>query len=102
MALRLRTSAIAALMMVASGSAIATEADYRCSNGTQLRAVFSPPDQAPGQVTLTIEGSPTPLVLPQTVSADGGRYEKDDVLFWIKGRQATLTRHGVSETCQAS
>ncbi len=37
--------------------------------------------------------------LPQVVSADGGRYEKDGVEFWVKGEGATLTLNGEVKTC---
>jgi membrane-bound inhibitor of C-type lysozyme len=37
--------------------------------------------------------------LPQVISADGGRYADNGVEFWIKGKNATLTRGGGSETC---
>jgi membrane-bound inhibitor of C-type lysozyme len=37
--------------------------------------------------------------LPQVLSADGGRYANDGVEFWIKGRDATLTRDGRRQTC---
>ena len=30
--------------------------------------------------------------LPQRLSADGGRYAKSGVSFWVKGQQATLKR----------
>jgi membrane-bound inhibitor of C-type lysozyme len=33
------------------------------------------------------------------MSADGGRYANGKVEFWIRGKGATLTRNGGSETC---
>lgn len=91
-----------ATSMMTIGGAAATEADYACSDGSKLMADFSPPGQTPGEVKLSIDGSPDLLVLPQAVSADGGRYEKEDIEFWIKGRDATLTRQGKTVICKGS
>lgn len=84
--------------LVLGGQAYATEARYECSGGTRLTAQFSPPDAQAGRVTLTFDTG-REMILPQVVSADGGRYAGDGVEFWIKGRNATLTRGGRSETC---
>ena len=73
---------------------------YTCADGTKLQATFSPPGASMGSVKLVYSGSPSESVLPQAVSADGGRYTKGDVEFWIKGRGATLTRAGKSTTCR--
>ena len=81
-----------------SGSALATEAHYTCSDGSKLKANFSPPDTAKGSVALTF-GTGRELKLPQVLSADGGRYADADIEFWIKGQTATLTMKGVKETC---
>ena len=78
--------------------AFATEASYECSGGTKLTARFSPPGDAKGRVALTF-GTGRKLTLPQVMSADGGRYANGDIEFWIKGRSATLTLGGASETC---
>jgi membrane-bound inhibitor of C-type lysozyme len=51
-----------------------------------------------GTVALTFETGET-ITLPQAMSADGGRYADKGVEFWIKGKNATLTRDGDSETC---
>jgi len=40
--------------------------------------------------------------LPQRLSADGGRYAKSGVSFWVKGQQATLKRPKTKPTiCRA-
>lgn len=85
-----------AIGTVSSGAA-AAEASYSCSDGTRLKAVFSPPEQQPGRVILTISGRE--ITLPQSMSADGGRYIGDGIEFWIKGDDATFTRNGASTTC---
>ncbi len=78
--------------------AFAIEAHYTCSGGGKLKANFSPPDAAKGEVKLTFDTG-RELALPQVLSADGGRYANADIEFWIKGRSATLTISGVKETC---
>jgi membrane-bound inhibitor of C-type lysozyme len=80
--------------------AYAAEARYTCSGGGKLTAKFSPPGPPKGEVTLTFDTG-RELNLPQVMSADGGRYANGDIEFWIKGRSATLTMHGVKETCGA-
>lgn len=91
-------AAIASLGL--SAPALATEAQYMCSGGDRPTARFFTPatGAALGSVTLTFEAGRA-ITLPQVMSADGGRYASDGVEFWIKGRSATLTRNGVSETC---
>ncbi|TCL75761.1 MliC family protein [Rhizobium sp. BK251] len=97
-----RTIVIMALAMLVAtaGDAFSAEASYECSGGTKLHAAFSPVSSSPGNVKLVFAGSPGEITLPQVVSADGGRYANDDIEFWIKGREATLTRGGKSETCR--
>lgn len=87
-----------AILLVATSNASATDANYTCSGGTRLTAVFSTHESL-GQVVLTIDGSSDGLVLQQAQSADGGRYADKDIEFWIKGNSATLTRFDDSETC---
>lgn len=87
---------------VLASSAAAVEATYACGDGTGITADFSPPDQTPGNVSLSLDGSPDLIELPQVLSADGGRYEKDGIEFWIKGRDATLTRDGKSVICKGA
>jgi membrane-bound inhibitor of C-type lysozyme len=55
-----------------------------------------------GSIKLVYAGSSTETTLPQALSADGGRYMRDDVEFWIKEEGATLTRAGKSTTCRTS
>lgn len=98
-ALQLFFVTMAIALMATSDLAHATQARYECNRGTVLSARFSPPGATPGQVVLTINGAPRQIVLPQVMSADGGRYAKGKTEFWIKGRDATLTRNGTPETC---
>ena len=92
------SSTVLAALIVTSGTALATTASYICEDRTQIVATFSPPDASSGSVSLTLDGA-EPVVLPQVLSADGGRYADDDMEFWIKGRDATLTRDGKGQTC---
>ncbi|WP_296713688.1 MliC family protein [Rhodoblastus sp.] len=85
-------------ILTIAGQAGATEAPYTCSGGAKLTARFSPPGTEMGTVALIFATGET-ITLPQVISADGGRYAGNGVEFWIKGRSATLTRNGVSETC---
>jgi len=80
------------------GQADAVEARYACSGGARVVADFSPPSAANGRVTRTFETG-RKITLPQALSADGGRYADNDTEFWIKGRNATLTRGGVRQSC---
>jgi membrane-bound inhibitor of C-type lysozyme len=90
------------LLAATTTAAVAMEAKYQCSGGTRLTATFSAPGDRPGHVVLVLAGSSGAINLPQVVSADGGRYANDSVEFWIKGRNATLTRGGKSETCRTT
>lgn len=85
-------------ILTCGGSADATEAHYRCRGGARLTARFSPPGVPNGRVELTFDTG-RELILPQVLSADGGRYANAGIEFWIKGRGATLTMNGVRETC---
>ena len=85
-------------IVVGASHAHAVEARYACNGGTKLTAAFSPPSLAAGSVALTFADG-RKMVLPQVMSADGGRYADSHVEFWIKGRNATLTRDGHAETC---
>jgi membrane-bound inhibitor of C-type lysozyme len=89
-------TAIASLAV--AGAAHATKARYQCSGGTKLLADFSPPSLTNGRVALTF-ATGRRITLPQRPSADGGLYANDDIEFWIKGRNATLTFNGAKETC---
>ena len=81
-------------------SALATEANYRCADGTTIKAVFGAPGQA-RSVRLTFGRKAKSVELPQALSADGGRYADSDMEFWIKGKTARLTRTGVALYCRA-
>jgi membrane-bound inhibitor of C-type lysozyme len=80
-------------------SALATEASYRCADGTAVKAVFSAPGPT-GSVQLNFARKAKPVVLPQAMSADGGRYADADMEFWIKGKTARLTRAGAATNCK--
>lgn len=95
-----RGLAVLAIFAVATTASFATEASYSCDGGTRLVAIFSPVGTTPGNVELLFAGQDGDLVLPQAVSADGGRYADADNEFWIKGNSATLTQHGKAETCE--
>lgn len=98
------TSGLAALAIcaIATTAALANEASYTCEGGTKLTAIFSPAGTTPGNVELLFAGMDGDLVLPQAMSADGGRYAAANDEFWIKGNSATLTRSGKSETCDVA
>jgi membrane-bound inhibitor of C-type lysozyme len=85
------------LLMGPVSSAWAVEANYRCADGTTVNAVFSAPGRA-GSVQLTFAKAKS-VELPQTLSADGGRYADRDMEFWIKGKTARLTRAGAATDC---
>lgn len=86
-------------LIAAVNSASATEAGYRCADGTSLRAVFSAPGPV-GSVRLTFAGNKQAVTLPQVLSADGGRYAEGNMEFWIKGNTARLTRAGAETQCR--
>jgi membrane-bound inhibitor of C-type lysozyme len=88
-----------AVLITSPAAAFATTASYICEDKTQIMAVFSPPGVSPGSVSLTLDGAAEPVVLPQQLSADGGRYANDEIEFWIKGRDATFTRDGRAQPC---
>jgi membrane-bound inhibitor of C-type lysozyme len=97
-----RTIFVALVALAASATpALAVKASYTCTGGTRLSADFSKPGTSPGNVVLIISNTPGKITLPQVISADGGRYANDAMEFWIKGKGATLTRGGKSETCQS-
>jgi membrane-bound inhibitor of C-type lysozyme len=98
----IRSIAVVAFCAAAATSALANEASYTCDGGTKLVAIFSPVGTVPGSVELLFAGEDGDTVLPQVLSADGGRYASAEAEFWIKGNSATLTRNGKSETCEVS
>jgi membrane-bound inhibitor of C-type lysozyme len=100
LALGLASALVAVDLAAADGSAARSFA-YQCEDGTRLTASFSPPGEAEGSARIAfVDGETT--VLPQAVSADGGRYVKDDVEFWIKGKGAMLTIAGKTTNCVTS
>jgi membrane-bound inhibitor of C-type lysozyme len=88
-------------LVVPASSALATEAAYRCADGTAVRAVFSAPGPS-GSVRLTFAGKGAAVTLPQAPSADGGRYADGGMEFWIKGKTAQLTRSGAATECKTT
>jgi membrane-bound inhibitor of C-type lysozyme len=91
---------IAAAVIAQPASAARIKANYRCDDGTRLVATFKTPSSGPGSVTLKYASSGKKVVLPQKVSADGGRYAAKGVQFWVKGQKATFTRHGRDTVCR--
>jgi membrane-bound inhibitor of C-type lysozyme len=87
-----------AAVVAFAAPALAAQTQYTCSGGGKLTAQFSPPGTAKGEVKLTFDTG-RELSLPQVLSADGGRYAKGDIEFWIRGQSATLTMMGIEETC---
>jgi membrane-bound inhibitor of C-type lysozyme len=81
-------SLAAVMALTASHPAQAqTFVHYLCADGTPVVAAFYKNDK-----TARIQVDGKALALPQRLSADGGRYAKGGVSFWIKGQQATLKR----------
>ena len=66
-------------------------------SGTSTPSVVEPgqPPVPTGRVTLTLSDGRT-MTLPQTLSADGGRYTNADesIVFWNKGDTAFITENG--------
>jgi membrane-bound inhibitor of C-type lysozyme len=83
----------------AASPVLATEATYRCSDGTVMHAVFRGLGKT-GSVQLTFPGQGRPVTLPQALSADGGRYSRGKTQFWIKGNTASFTRQGATAECR--
>ncbi|WP_051231076.1 MliC family protein [Kaistia adipata] len=74
---------------------------YQCEDGTRLTASFSPPEAAQGSAEIVFADGDK-VTLTQAVSADGGRYVKDDIEFWIKGTGAMLTIAEKTTNCATS
>jgi len=72
---------------------------YRCDDGTVLTVSYLRFIRLQA-ARLTIDGKT--IVLPQRRSADGGRYARGGIQFWIKGRSAMLTRQGKTTNCETS
>ena len=92
---------VLATLLTSTNAAVAQSVQYVCNDGTRLTAAFSPAGTSPGNVVLVMDGIDADLTLPQVKSADGGRYVRGDVEFWIKGRDATFTRGDKKLTCQS-
>ena len=101
MKLRLEGFLGAGTLFASLGTTLAADIRYTCEDGQELTVAFTTPEGGPGSAHLTFSGSQE-VILPQALSADGGRYADADTQFWIKGRQATLTRAGASTTCSTS
>jgi membrane-bound inhibitor of C-type lysozyme len=99
MKMAIKRIAICFALVLSANPTWATEAVYRCADGTSAKAVFEAP-RPEGLVRLTFAGRPRPVVLPQVSSADGGRYARGSMEFWIKGNTARLTRRGASTECE--
>ncbi len=72
---------------------------YRCDDGTKLTVSYLRFIRLQA-ARLTIDGKT--VILPQRRSADGGRYARGSIQFWIKGRSATLTRQGKTANCETN
>ena len=70
--------------------------DYVCDDQSKLAVTFH---SSPASAEIVFQSTKEALSLPQVPSADGGRYAAGDVEFWIKGRQATLTRGKSATVC---
>ena len=79
--------ATATLLMSSAPAHAQTFVHYMCEDGTPVVAAFFPQDK---RARIQVDGKS--LTLPQRLSADGGRYARRGVSFWIKGQQATLKR----------
>lgn len=76
-----RTTTASSTVSVAPSS---TLAHYFCAEG-QIAAVF-----ASGTAAIDLSDGRT-FVLPQAISADGGRYASGTMVFWSKGNNAFVT-----------
>lgn len=72
---------------------------YRCDDGTVLTTSYLRFIRLQA-ARLTINGKT--VILPQRRSADGGRYARGGIQFWIKGRLAMLTREGKTTRCETN
>jgi membrane-bound inhibitor of C-type lysozyme len=90
----------AAMSLLTLSASAAVAEDYLCDDKTRLTATFQTPKQGFGLVELVFQGSDKQIVLPQVLSADGGRYAAGVTEFWIKGSQATLRQGGNTTTCK--
>lgn len=79
-----------------ASSAVKITADYMCDPNAELHADFLE------NGTARIRFGAQDLMLEQTISGSGARYEnkQEGVLFWIKGREATLESKVLSGVCR--
>ena len=85
------------VMFAATPSRAQIFVSYVCDDGTPLSVVFFPKEK-----NMRMQMAGRAYSLPQRLSADGGRYAKGRVSFWVKGQQATLKRPKVkATTCRA-
>lgn len=75
------------------GPAQVIKAGFACANGKSIDSTFF--NGAGSRVQLALSDGRT-LVLPQAMSADGGRYAdpSESIVFWNKGRTASLQENG--------
>ncbi len=90
--------AVGALSAVASAASAGADVRYVCDDKTELTATFL---ASPASAVLAFTDSKKAVTLPQVMSADGGRYAAGETEFWIKGRDATLTRGQNKTMCKS-
>ena len=75
-----------------NGTPIISNVTFTCDAGKTVRAIFRE-----NQVQLLLSDGRN-LIVPQAVSADGGRYANDDesFVFWTKGTGAFITEHAAT------
>lgn len=97
---RLAIALVAAVLTCSAAPAQAQRSfAYRCEDGTELTVAYLRFIRLHA-ARLVIDGKT--IVLPQRRSADGGRYARGGIEFWIKGRSARLTRGKQTTECQTS
>jgi membrane-bound inhibitor of C-type lysozyme len=84
-----RCIAAALLAVTAGGCARPRGYEFRCPDGTWVRARF-----VAGGDSVVLSAGASSVHLPRTLSADGGRYANDTLVFWEKGRTASIARAG--------
>ncbi len=99
--MRPRLSFLAMTLLITAPSIATADEHYLCDDKTRLAATFDAPKDGAGSVAIVFSGSNERIVLPQVLSADGGRYAAGDTEFWIKGSGATLTRAGKTTSCKS-
>lgn len=69
---------------------------YRCADGRTVTVMYYD-NPEPGSARLVVAG--TTYELPHVVSASGARYAAGKVVWWNKGREATLELNGPATQC---